>query len=52
MFLEHKEVESLPCNKLKWNIIYKSTDSLCGTNETQNILSQLCVCTLSWFRRI
>ena len=43
-----REIEPLPCNKFKWDIIYTSTDSLCGTNEIQNILSQLCVCMLSW----
>ena len=36
--VQHREIQPLFCNKLKWNIIYKNTESLCCTPETNIIL--------------
>lgn len=36
--LDTRELEELPCNYLKWNIVCKNTESLCYTLETKIIL--------------
>ena len=35
--VQPREIQPLFCNDVKWSIIYKNTDSLCYTSET-NIL--------------
>ena len=35
---QHREIQPLFCNKLKWSIIYKNIDSLCCMPETNKIL--------------
>ena len=36
--IQHREIQPLFCDNFKWSIIYKNTESLCCTPETNVIL--------------